>query len=651
MPGLIDLHNHLAYNTLPLWTEPKQTTPFLHHNSWTRAPTYSASTTWPAYALITACPAELLAYVETKAIVGGTTTIQGSPPMNRPRDGWLVRNVEDETFGTGDDDRIYASDADRQARRAGRPGRNGCARARPSSTTAPRGSRAASWPGSSWTPSGPGACRRASSRCTPTPPTRPGSRPGGRRPAPSPGRRSRTSGSTARPPTCLRRNGSGSPSASARTGRRRAPSTSSARSRSARLVSDHLGWGLTDEQLVAMMTVLAGRRAGPGLAPPARTAAAQGDRRRPGAQRPAPAPTRTPRSSAATERDVELVVVAGQARYGTPALMAAGDRPAGHHDHRCGTGPFAPADAAPDDTAAGLAVVRRRGPDGAGPRGPQGGDREGAEPGSRASPAGSTDHDAPLRLALDMPTGLGPVGGLPKDLDDVHVPPLQSLTHDADWLNVVGGQAVSTAACWTAWPGTTRHEEADDGEQARRHERRTSTPRAGAARWARRWRRRAGRRPARRRRAPGGAGHPDRGAGRRLRAPAGQAGGVRDRPGARAGAAAPQGLRPQRRRVPPRGHRRSSPGCATRTPGTSGRAACAARWRRCRSWSSSTARTTTRSTWSPRPPAWSRGSRTFEAGVRLEWWNGIPFARAVEVYADRETGGRPDSRRARALET
>ena len=37
IPGLIDLHNHLAYNTLPLWTEPKQQTPFLHHNSWTKA--------------------------------------------------------------------------------------------------------------------------------------------------------------------------------------------------------------------------------------------------------------------------------------------------------------------------------------------------------------------------------------------------------------------------------------------------------------------------------------------------------------------------------------------------------------------------------------------------------------------------------------
>jgi cytosine/adenosine deaminase-related metal-dependent hydrolase len=109
MPGLIDLHNHLAYNTLPLWTEPAQQTPFLHHNSWTRAKTYAASTTWPAYALITACPQELLAHVEAKAIVGGTTSIQGSPPKNRPRDGWLVRNIEDETFGSGNANLIYAS--------------------------------------------------------------------------------------------------------------------------------------------------------------------------------------------------------------------------------------------------------------------------------------------------------------------------------------------------------------------------------------------------------------------------------------------------------------------------------------------------------------------------------------------------------------
>ncbi len=40
-----------------------------------------------------------------------------------------------------------------------------------------------------------------------------------------------------------------------------------------------------------------------------------------------------------------------------------------------------------------------------------------------------------------------------------------------------------------------------------------------------------------------------------------------------------------------------------------------------------------------------------QAGSELVSWNGIPFARAVEVHADHETGGRPDSRRARALES
>ena len=41
----------------------------------------------------------------------------------------------------------------------------------------------------------------------------------------------------------------------------------------------------------------------------------------------------------------------------------------------------------------------------------------------------------------------------------------------------------------------------------------------------------------------------------------------------------------------------------------------------------------------------------FKAGVTLESWNGVPFARAVELHAEHETGGRPDARLARALET
>lgn len=44
-------------------------------------------------------------------------------------------------------------------------------------------------------------------------------------------------------------------------------------------------------------------------------------------------------------------------------------------------------------------------------------------------------------------------------------------------------------------------------------------------------------------------------------------------------------------------------------------------------------------------------ARTFRPGVRVTTWNGVPFARAVDLYAETLTGGRPDARRARALAT
>lgn len=41
----------------------------------------------------------------------------------------------------------------------------------------------------------------------------------------------------------------------------------------------------------------------------------------------------------------------------------------------------------------------------------------------------------------------------------------------------------------------------------------------------------------------------------------------------------------------------------------------------------------------------------FKKGITIEYWNGIPFERAVELHAEQATGGRPDARRARALES
>ncbi len=45
------------------------------------------------------------------------------------------------------------------------------------------------------------------------------------------------------------------------------------------------------------------------------------------------------------------------------------------------------------------------------------------------------------------------------------------------------------------------------------------------------------------------------------------------------------------------------------------------------------------------------GDRHFVPGVELRWWNAVPMDRAVDIHADQETGGRADSRRARALES
>jgi 5-methylthioadenosine/S-adenosylhomocysteine deaminase len=108
IPGLIDLHNHIGYNILPLWAEPKQKTPFAHHDSWTRAPSYQASITFPATALKTAEPEAMLAHVQLRALVGGTTTMQGWPSANR-RHVQVLRNVDDETVGGTDHDLIRTS--------------------------------------------------------------------------------------------------------------------------------------------------------------------------------------------------------------------------------------------------------------------------------------------------------------------------------------------------------------------------------------------------------------------------------------------------------------------------------------------------------------------------------------------------------------
>jgi 5-methylthioadenosine/S-adenosylhomocysteine deaminase len=437
IPGLVDLHNHLAYNTLPLWTQPGEPAPFAHHNTWPGRNTYAANVTWPAYAFVVAAPEELLAYVETKAVVGGTTTIQGSPPKNHPRDGWLVRNLEDETFGLhGGKDRVYASVltvkpallADRankmkndkalfvyhcaEGRRGSIVEREyhdadnaGCLQER---FVAVHASAVPKEAFKRWTK--PGAV------------------------AWSPFSNYWLYGMTTEVPAAL------AEGIAVCLGSDWAPSGTKhvlGEVKVARIVSDALGWGLSDEALVRMMTCAPGDVL-------ARAWPRQVGRLQPGAVADAVVIDAKRGADAfrtvveATERDVALVVIDGKPRYGTKALMTAAKASP--------TTPLTVAGRArllslakPDDATKAFRfadVVARLEEVRADPKA-----EINAASARLAAFAGRLDQDdAPLRLALDMPTGAAPVGGLPKDLADVVVPPLETLTHDADWLATLSGR-------------------------------------------------------------------------------------------------------------------------------------------------------------------------------------------------------------------
>ncbi|MDP1848896.1 MAG: amidohydrolase family protein [Solirubrobacteraceae bacterium] len=100
-PGLIDLHNHIAYNCLALWIAPGRSAPWTARDQWPKDRDYLPSISLPVNALCKANGKAVLKYVETKAVVGGVTAIQGSSKVGRPFEGWMVRNIEYETFRTG----------------------------------------------------------------------------------------------------------------------------------------------------------------------------------------------------------------------------------------------------------------------------------------------------------------------------------------------------------------------------------------------------------------------------------------------------------------------------------------------------------------------------------------------------------------------
>lgn len=95
-PGLIDLHSHIGYNALPLWSHQGESRPFLNRNIWPGRSSYKPEVSWPAWVLAKAAPEALLAYVQIRALAGGTTTIQGWPGSNRRPANQLLRSADDE---------------------------------------------------------------------------------------------------------------------------------------------------------------------------------------------------------------------------------------------------------------------------------------------------------------------------------------------------------------------------------------------------------------------------------------------------------------------------------------------------------------------------------------------------------------------------
>ncbi|WP_165390709.1 amidohydrolase family protein [Pseudoduganella lutea] len=99
-PGLVDLHNHLTYNMLPLWQVQKR---YTNRNQWrTQEASYQSDVARPA-SLLARHPdpgytRAIIRYAECRSLFGGVTTAQGmslsSSHGTRKLFEGLVRNVE-----------------------------------------------------------------------------------------------------------------------------------------------------------------------------------------------------------------------------------------------------------------------------------------------------------------------------------------------------------------------------------------------------------------------------------------------------------------------------------------------------------------------------------------------------------------------------
>lgn len=93
-PGLIDLHNHVAYDFIPFWNSGRR---WQNRYQWARASAYASAVKAPYNAVKKAGhTCEAVKYGEFRGLVGGTTSIQGSDDLTCTRS-W-ARNIEFSNF-------------------------------------------------------------------------------------------------------------------------------------------------------------------------------------------------------------------------------------------------------------------------------------------------------------------------------------------------------------------------------------------------------------------------------------------------------------------------------------------------------------------------------------------------------------------------
>jgi cytosine/adenosine deaminase-related metal-dependent hydrolase len=450
-PGFVDLHSHLAYNALPLWAEEGEPRPYLHRDIWPGRPTYKPDVAWPAWSLMNAAPESVYAYVQVRALAGGTTAIQGWPMASRPPSNRLVRSIDDDQIGPLDDPTSVSvltlpkselRERERDVLRTGRSFVYHLAEGQ-------RGSNVAKelddMSGGTWSALQPGliAIHCCALDASGFAAWKASARPGRGKTAGtvvwSPFSNLWLYGSTTLVPDAL------ASKVGVALGTDWGPSGTKnllGEIKVARLWSDHEGWDLADADLVRMITSVPGDALARAWQQPVGrlVRGALGDvtvltRRYTNVW------TNVVRGR---DPDVSLVVVGGVPRFGTAALMrAAGAR--NTTAVRVGSTSRRVTLVRPDNPSATWTwsdVLRRldaaradasRNP----PRGPAG---SRARPRRRPKLAADPEGTPPIAVRLDMPGGPMARAGPPPPGKTVRIPPIEPLSHDRRWLASIRGR-------------------------------------------------------------------------------------------------------------------------------------------------------------------------------------------------------------------